>query len=696
MLEATLAGTAARKVNTFTTIPYNLARESFGVEEKKVNIKSAHQPSRREREIHRLRGEIKTPTKQFKRAPAVEKEGQNAVDILFDFVELFDGPHLSYAVLNSSNVTLLVFMAGADSVRPTEVALVEASSPNSYNGTLKEVALGLFMATINSVPAGEFVVRTQADGTLVPGKNFTVTFTVATTGSGGVFNITVSNDRSFVMTNVPSSLTLARGGSANGTVTLAVPRNTTSGSDVTFDVLRLSVVALVTDITPPGCKVVRVNANCSANCMLSSWDLSANMTDGNGSGIQSVTIRQGNGSFSTSTVLDRGANSDDTEPRVDQRPNNSGHDGTCLDPRGKRKKSSSGSSHRKRQRVEVEDTETEDQQVLPTTADGEEGQPSWFVSSDEESPEGQSETYCAPEESQSDQEAKSDHGESEDEELDYDIILREELDRKYVQLYRLGEGGFGSVYAGYRRDDLLPVAVKHIPQNKVRRINVVLDGEQVTYPLEVLLLCMVQEGEAVSRQTRGASVALLDWCELQDKLVIVMERPEPSKDLTDYVYDSGGYLLEEEGKVILRQLVEGMIDIHSKGVLHRDIKPENILIQMDPEGLQVYILDFGCGNVLTEDPYTSYYGTPEYTPPECFLGGSYQAEPCTVWQIGVVLFFMLIGHLPFYTSEEIISEEPDIQGQLSQECEDLLRSCLDKRSESRPSLQDILQHPWLQ
>ncbi|KAL7889456.1 hypothetical protein AOLI_G00017140 [Acnodon oligacanthus] len=340
------------------------------------------------------------------------------------------------------------------------------------------------------------------------------------------------------------------------------------------------------------------------------------------------------------------ANSDNTEPQVDQRPNNSGHDGTCLDPRGKRKKSSSGSSHRKRQRVEVEDTETEDQQVLPTTADGEEEQPSWFVSNDEKSPEGQSEAYCAPEESQSDQEAKSDHGESEDEELDYDIILREELDRKYVQLYHLGEGGFGSVYAGYRRDDLLPVAVKHIPQNKVRRINV--------------------EGEAVSRQTRGASVALLDWCELQDKLVIVMERPEPSKDLTDYVYDSGGYLLEEEGKVILRQLVEGMIDIHSKGVLHRDIKPENILIQMDPEVPQVYILDFGCGNVLTEDPYTSYYGTPEYTPPECFLGGSYQAEPCTVWQIGVVLFFMLIGHLPFYTSEEIISEEPDIQGRLSQ------------------------------
>ena len=51
-----------------------------------------------------------------------------------------------------------------------------------------------------------------------------------------------------------------------------------------------------------------------------------------------------------------------------------------------------------------------------------------------------------------------------------------------------------------------------------------------------------------------------------------------------------------------------MIDIHSKEVLHRDIKPDNILIQTDPEGPHVRILDFGCGDFLQEDPYTSYCG----------------------------------------------------------------------------------------
>ncbi|XP_072533311.1 LOW QUALITY PROTEIN: von Willebrand factor A domain-containing protein 7-like [Salminus brasiliensis] len=220
-------------------------------------------------------------------------------------------------------------------------------------GTLEEIASDQFMVTINMMPAGEFVVRVtgvnsssrasdglfqrqsstqlrsssvtvtaQADETLEPGRTLTLPFTVATNGSGGIFNIRVSNDRSFLMTDAPSTLTLETGGSANGTVTLAAPGNTPSGTDVTvtieaeapggtdsnYAVLRLSVVAPVTDITPPVCEIVSVNANCSGNCSLSSWDLSANMTDRNGSGIQSVSVRQGTGSLNTSTVLDGGVN----------------------------------------------------------------------------------------------------------------------------------------------------------------------------------------------------------------------------------------------------------------------------------------------------------------------------------------------------------------------------------------------------
>ncbi|XP_026795889.3 von Willebrand factor A domain-containing protein 7-like [Pangasianodon hypophthalmus] len=287
---------------------------------------------------------------------SIKVAGQSEVDFLFDFVELSQGLHSSYAVLNSrpaanTNITLLVTMVGADSVRPTEVSLVEASSSNSFNGKIEEVASGQYLVTFNSIPAGEFTVRvvgqtnssrstninfqrhsptrfqtshvtitTQPVGTVEPGKQFTLPFTVATKGSGGSFNISVNNDRNF-KTLFNKSITLESGGSANGTVILTVPENTSSGTDVTvtieaeapdgsdfnYAVQRIAIVAPVTDITRPVCEAVTVNADCSDNCSLSSWYLTASMTDG--SGIQSVRVLQGNGTLSTTTVLsDTGMN----------------------------------------------------------------------------------------------------------------------------------------------------------------------------------------------------------------------------------------------------------------------------------------------------------------------------------------------------------------------------------------------------
>ncbi|XP_066534386.1 uncharacterized protein [Hoplias malabaricus] len=282
--------------------------------------------------------------------------GKSPLDFLFDFVEISD-TYESYAVLNSrpaadSNLTLIVSIVGGDTVRPTEVALIGASNSNAYIGTLKEVAFALFLATFESVPAGEFFVRvtgmntskasnglfqrqssiqlqassikvtTQAPESLEPGKTLTLPFTVSTTGSGGNFSISVSNDRSFTVINVPESLTLEDQGSAHGTINLPVPGNTPSGSsvtltieaaapegkDVNYAVLRLAVSAPVTDITPPVCEVVSINANCTGNCSLSSWELLVNMSDKNDLGIQSVTIRQGVGSLNTSSVLDQGVN----------------------------------------------------------------------------------------------------------------------------------------------------------------------------------------------------------------------------------------------------------------------------------------------------------------------------------------------------------------------------------------------------
>ncbi|XP_047667869.1 von Willebrand factor A domain-containing protein 7-like isoform X2 [Tachysurus fulvidraco] len=246
-----------------------------------------------------------------------------------------------------TNITLLVTMVGGESVRPTELSLVEALNSNSINGSLEEVASGQYLVTFNSIPAGEFTVRlvgqisssrssninlqrqsptrfqtstvtitTPPVGTMEPGKQFTLPYLVATQGSGGTFKMNVNSDHNFE-TFYNTFIALENGGSANGTVNLTVPENTPSGTDVTvtieaeapdgsdfnYAVLHLSVIAPITDITPPVCKAVTINSECSGNCKLSSWYLTANMTDG--SGIQTVRVLQGNG---TTVLSETGMN----------------------------------------------------------------------------------------------------------------------------------------------------------------------------------------------------------------------------------------------------------------------------------------------------------------------------------------------------------------------------------------------------
>ncbi|KAI4905741.1 hypothetical protein NFI96_012692, partial [Prochilodus magdalenae] len=249
----------------------------------------------------------------------------------------------------------------------------------------------------------------------------------------------------------------------------------------------------------------------------------------------------------------------------------------------------------------------------------------------------------------------------------------------------------------------------HIPIDKVKHVIMYVNGEQRELPLEVVLLAMAGEAKAATRQTQPFAVALLDWYELPQELVIVMERPVPSMDLMNYIEARGGSLQEQEAKVILRQLVEAKISLLSKGVLHRDIKPNNILVHMEPEGLRIRILDFGVGSVLRDRPYTDLYevfignvqtcpltATVGYAPTEFCPQDFHQAEPSVMWQIGTVFYTMLHGERPFNNTWEMITKDPTLRDQLSEGCKDLLRSCLDKRPRSRATLHDVLQHPWLQ
>lgn len=223
---------------------------------------------------------------------------------------------------------------------------MEVSGVKVSTGTIEKMGNGDYLVTVNDVPEREFVVMLKgkdktfttlfqrqsttqmsqskvaikaiADSSMLPGQVFKLNFTVTTNGTGGTYTINAKNDKTIPMTH-PSTLNLVSGGSAQGTVSLTPPGNMVSGTDVTltieaegpggsdsnYAVLRLSVLSKVTDFTPPKCEIVDVQGICySSSCSSSNWELSVNITDGNGTGTESISIQQGSGNFTQRKVED--------------------------------------------------------------------------------------------------------------------------------------------------------------------------------------------------------------------------------------------------------------------------------------------------------------------------------------------------------------------------------------------------------
>ncbi|KAF3693657.1 Serine/threonine-protein kinase pim-2 [Channa argus] len=269
---------------------------------------------------------------------------------------------------------------------------------------------------------------------------------------------------------------------------------------------------------------------------------------------------------------------------------------------------------------------------------------------------------------------------------------RADFEKKYLRLMPIGKGGFSSVYNGYRKDDLLQVAIKYIDGESVTLERVVCNGNAYVIILEVAL--MLKAAGLAGSVGQSTAVSLLDWFILDYELILVMEKPVLSVDLSRYLQAHGGYLEEHEAKIILKQLVDAAVDMHSKGVFHRDIKPENVLIQLESGEPRVRIIDFGCGNFSKQKPFSSFCGTLAYFPPEWFDYETYWACPTTVWQLGVLFYSLLEGHGRF-TTTGFINGQVQISPALSTDCRLLLNWCLSRDPALRATLEKLQLCPFL-
>ena len=189
----------------------------------------------------------------------------------------------------------------------------------------------------------------------------------------------------------------------------------------------------------------------------------------------------------------------------------------------------------------------------------------------------------------------------------------------------------------------------------------------------------------------------------KDKIFMVMELVTGG-DLFDKIAVEGP-MKEREAKRLFSQLLSALEQCHAHDIFHRDLKPENVLLSSEGD---VKLSDFGLGSVRQEDTVSNsgilntICGTPNYAAPEVLAKKGYDGGAADVWSLGVCLYVILAGCLPFDEDDlvelfnKISLAEYQTPPWISAEAGDLLDRMLQADPKQRTDVRSLWDHPWLE
>ncbi|KAM4853779.1 MAP/microtubule affinity-regulating kinase 3 isoform 8-T9 [Thomomys bottae] len=192
-------------------------------------------------------------------------------------------------------------------------------------------------------------------------------------------------------------------------------------------------------------------------------------------------------------------------------------------------------------------------------------------------------------------------------------------------------------------------------------------------------------------------VKLFEVIETEKTLYLIMEYASGG-EVFDYLV-AHGRMKEKEARAKFRQIVSAVQYCHQKRIVHRDLKAENLLLDAD---MNIKIADFGFSNEFTVgSKLDTFCGSPPYAAPELFQGKKYDGPEVDVWSLGVILYTLVSGSLPFdgqnlkELRERVLRGKYRIPFYMSTDCENLLKRFLVLNPVKRGTLEQIMKDRWI-
>lgn len=251
----------------------------------------------------------------------------------------------------------------------------------------------------------------------------------------------------------------------------------------------------------------------------------------------------------------------------------------------------------------------------------------------------------------------------------------------YILGRTLGSGAYAKVKSAHAVRMNRQVAVKIINRRGA--------------PKDLLGKFLPREIESLRAVEHDNIVRLHEVIFTDNQVYLIVEMAE-NGDLLEYI-NVRKHLHEGLAQRFFADLARAMAKCHEVGIVHRDLKCENLLLDRH---YNIKVSDFGFATKFTSQSLETYCGSYAYAAPEIILGHPYDGEKADIWSMGVILYAMVIGRLPFKDTDvkTLLSEIGSCMvfpSRLTEECKSLMRSILTFNCHDRATLDTIREHPWM-